>query len=272
MSIIVKQAQKEIIRLEKMIKIIDEFQKNEPQGCLKCQNKGGKIFFCHQYMDKDVQKMNYKFIRKNNSSLARKLAQKQYYSFLKPIIKRNLKTLKNLVEQYDPEGMVTIYDNLSEVRKTLIEPIKGSREEMIQSWYEENYEVNTSYPESLRYETEQGELVRSKSEVIIANILYQHRDDLLYKYECPLKVIVAGKEMTIYPDFKILNSHTGKITYWEHAGLMDDADYANDFVRKVNTYANNDLLLGRDVVLSYETQENPLDINVIKKIVEELKG
>lgn len=47
----------------------------------------------------------------------------------------------------------------------------------------------------------------------------------------------------------------GKITYWEHAGLMDDADYANDFVRKVNTYANNDLLLGRDVVLSYETQE-----------------
>lgn len=39
----------------------------------------------------------------------------------------------------------------------------------------------------------------------------------------------------------------GKITYWEYAGLMDDADYANDFVRKVNTYANNDLLLGRDV-------------------------
>lgn len=77
------------------------------------------------------------------------------------------------------------------------------------------------HPENLRYETEQGDLVRSKSEVIIANILYQHRKDILYKYERPLEVMSDGKERNIYPDFTILNIHTGKVTYWEHAGRMD---------------------------------------------------
>ena len=93
----------------------------------------------------------------------------------------------------------------------------------------------------------------------------------MYKYERPLSVVVAGVPRIIYPDFTILNLHTGKITYWEHAGLMDDAVYANDFVRKVNTYTSNNLMPGRDVVFSYETQEIPLEIGVIRKMVEEIR-
>lgn len=67
----------------------------------------------------------------------------------------------------------------------------------------------------------------------IANILYQHKNDIIYKYEKPLEIIENGWRKTIYPDFTIMNVHTGKVVYWEHAGLMDDAVYANDFVRKM---------------------------------------
>ena len=88
------------------------------------------------------------------------------------------------------------------------------------------------YPENLRYETERGDVVRSKSEVIIANILYQNREHILYKYERPLEIVENGRKKTIYPDFTIINKNTGKITYWEHAGRMDDPYYANDFVKK----------------------------------------
>ena len=126
------------------------------------------------------------------------------------------------------------------------------------------------YPENLRYETEQGDIVRSKSEVIIANILYQNRKDILYKYERPLEVVENGRQKTIYPDFTIINKHTGEITYWEHAGRMDDPNYANEFVRKMNTYIANDLLLGRDVVVSYESLGNPLDIKVVKQLVKQI--
>ena len=78
------------------------------------------------------------------------------------------------------------------------------------------------------------------------------------------------RQKTIYPDFTILNKHTGKVTYWEHAERMDDSHYANEFVRKMNTYIANDLLLGRDVVVSFESLSNPLDIKVVKRLVKQI--
>jgi len=53
-----------------------------------------------------------------------------------------------------------------------------------------------SFSENLRYETEQRDMVRSKSEVIIANLLYHNRNAILYKYEKPLEVIENGRKKT----------------------------------------------------------------------------
>ena len=113
-------------------------------------------------------------------------------------------------------------------------------------------------------------MVRSKSEVIIANLLYRNKTDIIYKYEKPLEVIENGRKKTIYPDFTIMNVHTGKVTYWEHAGIMDDAFYANEFVKKMNLYITNGLMPGKDVVVTFESQGNPLDIGVVKRLVKEI--
>ena len=137
-------------------------------------------------------------------------------------------------------------------------------------WYDEEYEGNTFHPENLKYETEQGEMVRSKSEMIIANILYQHKEDILYKYERPLEIRMDGNVKLIYPDFTIMNLHTGHVVYWEHAGRMDDPYYANEFVKKMNGYIINDLLPGRDVMTTFETLGNPLDVSVVKRVVKEI--
>ena len=40
---IIEAAQKEISRLEKMLKRIDMFLAGAPEGCLKWQNKNGKV-------------------------------------------------------------------------------------------------------------------------------------------------------------------------------------------------------------------------------------
>jgi hypothetical protein len=166
--------------------------------------------------------------------------------------------------------MDNIYDSLSDARKKLVIPLYQTIKEQVRTWSEEEYEENNNYPENLRYETEQGEIVRSKSEVIIANILYKDREDILYKYEKPLTLVIDGKEKQVHPDFTIINVHTGKITYWEHAGLMDDAHYVNEFIRKMNSYVANGFVIGRDVVVSYETQSLPLDIKVVKRMVQEI--
>lgn len=222
-------------------------------------------------MNESTKKWDRKYIKKENLYLARELTQKHYYAAVKPVLEKNVKELKHFIRQYHPEAIENIYEDLGDERKKLTDLLRDNKEVRIRKWNEEVYESNDLYPETLRYETEQGDMVRSKSEVIIANILYQCREDILYKYERPLKVIAGGKPIIIYPDFTILNVHTGKVTYWEHFGRMDDPNYADDFVRKAYTYMNNNMFPGRNVIFTYESLEYPLDINVIKKLVNDVR-
>ncbi len=274
MKNIVQLAKEEITRLEKILKKTDAFLSKAPGGCLKWQNKGKKTYYYHQYMiaekDGEEKKWGRKYIKREELALAKKLAQKHYYSLMKEIAEEKLKTLKYFINRYQDKEIETIYEELSIERKSLILPLLTSVQELVKQWEEEQYEQATMHSENLKFETEQGDVVRSKSEVIIANILYQNREDILYKYERPLNLKVNGMEKTIYPDFTMINKHTGKITYWEHAGRMDDSCYAEDFVRKMNIYVSNGLLPGRDVILTFETQENPLDIGVTKRLVKSL--
>jgi len=51
---------------------------------------------------------------------------------------------------------------------------------------------------------------------------------------------------------------------------MDDPNYATEFVKKLNTYIENDILPGRDVIVTYETSAIPLEIGVVKKLIKNL--
>lgn len=281
MSEIIKYAKEEITRLENNIKKIDKLLSNAPEGWLKWQNVGSKTYYYHEYVISKDKKINTssssdsfaktkRVYIKKKSTLASTLANKQYYQALKPVLIKNLNELKRFIARYENNQADKIFDSLSEERKKLITPLQMSVKELIRRWTEETYEKNNMYPEHLRFETEQGELVRSKSEVIIANLLYKHRKDILYKYERPLEVFEEGKVKIVYPDFTIINLNTGRIVYWEHAGRMDDNRYATDFVKKLNTYVANGLIIGKDVIYTYETKEIPLDIGIVKRLLAQI--
>lgn len=249
---------------EKILQEIDRFLPEAPEGCLKWQNKHGKTYYYHQYEENGKWKRRY--IKKKDIELAKKLAQKQYCKEVRPLAKARLDRMKFLSE----EKIETIYDQLSEERKVLVKPFQMSAKEILKRWEMESYEKSTVYEENLRFETDRGEFVRSKSEVIIANILYRHKDKILYKYERPLHLLVNGQEKIVYPDFTILNIETGRVVYWEHAGRMDDPYYARSFVKKMNTYRANGYQIGKDIILTFETQETPLEIGMVRKMVEGL--
>ena len=106
--------------------------------------------------------------------------------------------------------------------------------------------------------------------MIIADILYQNKEHILYKYERPLEIMINGKKTIIYPDFTIINLKTGKITYWEHAGMMDNPKYASSFVWKVNTYLENGIIQGINLIFTYETSENPLNTQYVLAMIDGL--
>ena len=85
-----EEAQKELAKLEKMINAVDKFQSHAPKGCLKYQNKGNSTYFYQQYMNEQTKQWERKYIKKDNISLVRKLAQKHYYAVLKPALERNI--------------------------------------------------------------------------------------------------------------------------------------------------------------------------------------
>ncbi|MFN3753978.1 AAA family ATPase [Flavobacterium sp.] len=72
-------------------------------------------------------------------------------------------------------------------------------------------------------------LVRSKSEVIIANLLQQ--EEIEFEYE---KRLVAPDGSFYLPDFTL--SIRGEEYYWEHLGLLENEDYNNHWKNKKAWY------------------------------------
>lgn len=79
------------------------------------------------------------------------------------------------------------------------------------------------------YNTRKGDWVKSKSEMIIADLLFEH--DVEYEYDECLR---APDDTYYRPDFTIHSN--SQHWYWEHWGMMDDPDYAADKEKKEAWY------------------------------------
>lgn len=77
-----------------------------------------------------------------------------------------------------------------------------------------------------------GDVVRSKSEALIAELL--HARGIEYAYE---RRLTAADGSFRYPDFTIDDEETGRTVYWEHLGLLHDTVYAQRWDRKLRWYA-----------------------------------
>lgn len=83
----------------------------------------------------------------------------------------------------------------------------------------------------LIHRTERGDLVRSKSELVIADKLYARRVDYVYEQR-----LILSEGRVRYPDFTIADHASGITYYWEHLGLLDDPQYRARWERKRAEY------------------------------------
>ena len=113
------------------------------------------------------------------------------------------------------------------------------------------------------HKTVRGELVRSKSEVIIANAL--HYNGLDYEYEPELRLEDKVKR----PDFKVEDYDTGVVWYWEHCGMMTDPQYKKRWEDKKKFYEKNGIVEGKNLIVTYDDEKGGLDSDLIQRIIEE---
>jgi hypothetical protein len=99
-------------------------------------------------------------------------------------------------------------------------------------------EIDGRYLEAgLIHRTRKGHAVRSKSEVIIADLLYSKHID--YQYEQPLDMPDGSRRL---PDFTITDDTTGTTYYWEHLGMLQRPSYRRQWQAKLHWYKSHGIL------------------------------
>ena len=232
--------------------------KNAPEGKLRCAvNKG---YF--QYY------IGTRYLKSNEKKIAMKIAEKEYCLKISKFINRYEHALKIVLDFMENEYLQNIYRELHPARKALVEPLYRPVEEIVEEFEQRTYTgKGFAEDDKTAYYTIKGERVRSKSEKIIADELHRHL--IPYKYEFPIELQARGKQITIYPDFTVLNKKTGKRWIIEHLGMMDRSNYFESTMQKLDTYEKNDILLGRDLIILHETSMSPLDTKVLEKYINE---
>lgn len=132
-------------------------------------------------------------------------------------------------------------------------------------WYIGDYPRNNEYPERLQYAVKLGFKVRSKSEVIIADKLYEA--GILFHYEEQLLL----SENASYPDFFVPVTLVEKFA-WEHFGAMDNDNYFHRTRGKIHTYLDHQWFPGINMITTYETRKQPLSEELVAHHVHWLKA
>lgn len=251
-------------RLAEIIEIRDELQnsmKQYPAGKIHVANVRGILQF---YLRTEPSEKNGKYISKQDKGKIKQYLQKRYAESAIKIMNREIKGLEALLKTADGLNVVLqkLYSDQEEEIKMYLDPIDMSDDEYVKAWLAQPY-ISKIIPDTIPvYETDHSERVRSKSELTIANAM--GKLNIPYKYECPLRL---KNGTVIYPDFTILIVSKRKVVYWEHRGMMDDADYARSAIARTKDYAKSGFYLGDSLFITEETSSTPLGTDEIQAII-----
>lgn len=264
-----KQIERELIELEQIKKCAEADLKDAPKGTLRISKTARNEQY---YWRTDPKDTKGKYIKKSEGEFVRRLAQKDYAKkvllFLEPVIKNRRKRLEVLDEVEVKKELKEVYSKLSSSRQRLVTPYIESDEEHVLKWLEEKHqkkvELGKCYDIKTEIYTEKGECVRSKSEKILADKL--HMMNIPYVYEMPLYLESYG---FIKPDFIVLNKRTKREYYWEHFGMMDDREYCEKAIKKMEALEQNGIFAGINLIVTYETKEHPLNVKAVERLAGE---
>jgi exodeoxyribonuclease V alpha subunit len=120
------------------------------------------------------------------------------------------------------------------------------------------------------------ELVTSKSEAIIANLLLAA--NVPYEYER----VLDCETFPVKPDFTFLDEEQKPLLYWEHLGMSGDPEYDEKWERKRQGYENNGYKIitskelmktkGDKRVLITKEQKGAIDSTEIQKVIDKIKA
>ena len=260
-----------IVLLEKELNEVNSLLQKSNKASAKAKNLadikvGTSISNGHSqfyYIEKGQPK---KYIKKADIGLYTKYIQKDYDIQTNGALKEIGSKIERIIDNYKKYNLDTlkaIYSNESSEKKSYITPLIAPDESLIEEWKEAHPANQNPFPEDGNVVTKRGEIVRSKSEKIIADLFTQYA--VPYSYE-PCIMFENGR--CVYPDFAIFNVRLKKTIYWEHLGLIDSGDYAIKNLKKINDYEKNGIEIGDNLIITTESSLTPLDSRIAERKIQ----
>ncbi len=237
---------------EYSLKLISSYQKEEaslPAG--KLYNVTIRGHQRHYYAEGPGKA---KYLSKKDEVLANALQRKIFLRKTTAILQNNVALLSACIAGYidcDPNVEIKKFEATKNQITTCSNQAEGTEKEP----------ASRLFPEHLIHITPAGEKVRSKSEAIIAGLLYANEIPYCYEKELLLN------EKTHYPDFTIARPRDGKIFYWEHFGMVDDPEYLKAMNKKIEEYRQNGISQWKNLLVSYDAEQS-IDMQMIQKIID----
>ncbi len=176
-----------------------------------------------------------------------------------------------------------IYTALTRAKKKLILLVEGDSPHWILNLSKPQYSVTSKrnsnlfqasvrdernsvpYASGLIHKTKkEGLIVRSKSEVIIANMLIEKGLD--FEYEREYESADGQKRI---PDFTFMDA-AGDIIILEHLGMMSIPTYKQDWEKKRLFYQQNGLVINQTLFTTTESPTEGIDSIEIEKIIDSI--
>ena len=253
-----KKVLEEKAALHLKISTLEERIKAAPEGTLLCYKNGTRTKWLQKIPGKEGNGHTVRrFIPQKKRGLAEALAQKTCDKYDLLDARQELKAHNAYLKIHEekPSRKANALTQRDRIRE-LLHPGQSPCDEL-RAWQEASYPKNTRYPEHLTVKTVRGEYVRSKSESLIALVLTNH--NIPYRYECAIEI----EGNTFHPDFTILHPVTREIILWEHFGRIDDEQYfRSDFVYKLVRYIRSGFIPDKNLIMTFESDEHPLDVQL----------
>ncbi len=235
-------------------------EKQLPKGSLS--ERDGALF--HRVRDNGKQ---YSITLSEGDPIIRELKQRRYIKEALPILKKNISECERFLKNYACYDPVEIESKLNSCYGGLLDLGVFLRDDLIEEEWDRINVLKNPAPYFEEHYTAGGEKCRSKSEALIGTRLEQREEK--YWYDTALTLADGS---VIYPDFKIYQPKRRRLVILEHFGLMDKSGYAVKNTKRLEKYSQSGFYLGLNLFFTYETKEEPLNMRMIDRKLDEIKA
>ena len=235
---------------------IKNLRKRIPKGSLTLETRHGNPTFVMNSVKNGKRRRD--SLRKApgtiNDILTERLLRMQLAA-----VNKNKARLKTCIRRYNTVGTDKYFELLKkrwpDMPYEYIEALEHSLES--DSWALEEYERFNHKEENKRHRTSRGLLVRSKSELLIAEKLYEHK--IPFRYE---QVLHIGNS-SFGPDFTIRRAD-GKLFYWEHEGMTHSEEYMRYQLYKHQMYSQKNIVPWDNLIVTYDGADGTVDLQIVE--------